>query len=58
MKKFPLPINSFETVQEYNLERILATTNDSEYGFILEVDLHYPDRLHDEHEIFPLAPTK
>ena len=43
MEKFPLPINSFETVQEYNLERILATTNDSEYGFIREVDLHYPD---------------
>ena len=30
MEKFPLPINSFETVQEFNLERILATTNDSE----------------------------
>ena len=58
MEKFPLPINSFETVQEYNLERILATTNDSEYGFILEVDLHYPDKLHDGHQDFPLAPTK
>ena len=58
MEKFPLPINSFETVQEYNLERILATANDSEYGFILEVDLHYPDRLHDGHEDFPVAPTK
>ena len=43
MEKFPLPINSLETVQGYNLERILATTNDSEYGFFLEVDLHYPD---------------
>ena len=58
MEKFPLPINSFETVQEYNLERILTATNDSEYGFILEVDLHYPDQLHDGHEDFPLAPTK
>ena len=58
MEKFPLPTNSFETVQEYSLERILATTNNSEYGFILEVDLHYPDRLHDGHEDFPLAPTK
>ena len=58
MEKFPLPINSFETVQDYNLERILATTNDSEFGFILEVDLHCPDRLHDGHEDFPLVPTK
>ena len=33
MEKFPLPINSFKAVQQYNLERILATTNDSEYGF-------------------------
>ena len=57
MEKFPLPISSFETAQEFNLERILATTNDSEYGFVLEVDLHYPVRLHDGHEDFPLAPT-
>ena len=27
-------------------------------GYILEVDLHYPDRLHDSREDFPLAPTK
>ena len=58
LEKFLLPINSFETVQKYSLEKILATTNDSEYVFILEVDLHYPDRLHDVHEGFPLAPTK
>ena len=58
MEKFPLTINSFETVQKNNLEKILATANNSECGFILEVELQYPDRLHDGHEDFPLAPTK
>ena len=28
------------------------------YGFILEVDLQYPDQLNDGHEDFPLMPTK
>ena len=31
---------------------------DFELGFILEVDLHYPDELHDDHRDFPHAPTK
>ena len=58
MEKFPLPKNSFEIVHEYNLDRFVATTNDSEYGFTLEFDLQYPDRLHDGHEDLPLATTK
>ena len=58
MEKFPLPLNNFETVQEVNLENILNTANDSREGYILEVDLHYPDKLHDAHQDFPLAPTK
>ena len=58
MEKFPLPLNSFEIVPDINLNKILETPNDSEEGYILEVDLHYPDRLHDSHEDFPLAPTK
>ena len=45
MEKFSLPRNSLETMQEYILERNLATANDSEFGFILEIDLHYPGRL-------------
>ena len=57
MEKFPLPLNNFQTVNT-NIEQILQTPNDSDHGFIVEVDLHYPDRLHDGHEDFPLAPTK
>ena len=39
MEKFPLPLNSFNLVPEINLNKILETPNDSEEGYILEVDL-------------------
>ena len=58
MEEFPLPLNELETVQHVNLEDILNTAIYSEEGCILEVDLHYPDKLHDVHQDFPLAPTK
>ena len=41
---------------KYTNERITAIANDSDCVF--EVDLHYPDRLHDGHPDYPLAPTK
>ena len=30
--------------------------DDSEDGYILEVDLHYPAKLHNQHDDYPLAP--
>ena len=57
MEKLPLPLNSFVTVNT-ELQHILNTSNDSSIGYILEVDLEYPDNLHDSHRDFPLAPTK
>ena len=38
MEKFPLPLNSFVTVNT-DLQHILNTSNDSSTGYILEVDL-------------------
>jgi hypothetical protein len=31
-------------------------TEDQEYGYIIECDLTYPQKLHKEHSSFPLAP--
>ena len=57
MQKFPLPLREFEIV-DVELSLILKTANDSEIGFVLEVDLDYPDAFHNVHKDFPLAPTK
>ena len=31
---------------------------DREFGYILDVDLDYPDSLHDQHNDYPLAPDR
>ena len=33
-------------------------TEDSDIGYMLEVDLEYPSNLHDLHNYYPLAPNK
>ena len=58
MLQYPLPIGNFELVDTDEIEQILETSDDSEYGFIIECDLGYPDKLHNDHADFPLAPTK
>ena len=35
-----------------------ATTKSDDYGYILEVDLKYPEHLHDSHSDYPLAAEK
>ena len=49
IEKFSLLLNEFETLQQINLEDILNIANDKE-GYIVEVDLHYPDKPHDSHK--------
>ena len=60
MEKFPLPLKSFilKKQEEIDLQEILNTREDSPVGYVLEVDLHSPDRLHDFHADYPLTPTK
>jgi hypothetical protein len=59
-----LPISNFEMIcippkfQEQWIDKILKHDSDSKYGYILEVDLVYPDSLHDYHNDYPLAPEK
>lgn len=46
---------SFDKVQCFNVEKI---PSDSNIGYILDVDLEYPNYLHNLHNDFPLAPVK
>lgn len=56
-----LPISEFKWIQaspDFTEEVILYHPDDDEVGYILEVDLEYPDELHDVHNCYPLAPEK
>uniref|UniRef100_A0ABD2WM18 DNA-directed DNA polymerase n=1 Tax=Trichogramma kaykai TaxID=54128 RepID=A0ABD2WM18_9HYME len=48
-----LPYGGFEWV---DAKDYLTLPEDSEYGYILEVDLEYPESLHDSHKDLPLCP--
>ena len=55
-----LPMRGFKWVPQscYNqvIEKILRGTQEPNEGYILEVDLEYPQNLHDAHNDYPLAP--
>ena len=50
-----LPVGGFQWVSP-ELAEVLATPDDGPEGYILEVDLEYPENLHDSHSDYPLAP--
>ena len=60
MGEFPLPSKNFALKREGEIvmHEVLSTPDDSSIGYIHEVDLHYPEQLHNFHSNFPLAPTK
>ena len=52
-----LPIGDFtflpeDEVASFDLD---STTKSDDYGYILEVDLKYPEHLHDSHSDYSLA---
>lgn len=49
-----LPINGYEWCN-VDIETIIQTSNKSPNGYILEVDLEYPQHLHDSHKDYPLC---
>lgn len=60
-----LPIGGYQWVDESVIKRdfntvssILNLADDSDIGYILEVDLHYPAHLHDKHNDYPFCPEK
>ena len=54
----PLPVSSFQWVTPEQAKEAVTLAADSEVGYILEVDLAYPNELHDEHNAYPLAPER
>jgi hypothetical protein len=54
MSKY-LPTSEFEWVNVEELSNLEDASAESDYSYILEVDLKYPQHLHDLHNCYPLA---
>jgi hypothetical protein len=50
-----LPYKDFEWYYDLSLD-VMTIDDDAEYGYILEVDIDYPEKLHDKHSEFPFLP--
>nr|XP_049699656.1 uncharacterized protein LOC126055254 [Helicoverpa armigera] len=57
-KKFPITEFRFLNQKEVNCFDVMSISDESQYGFILEVDLEYPEHVHDFHSDLPFAPEK
>ena len=55
-----LPISNFKWVKNIDKieQKLMNIKNNSSTGYVLEVDLEYPQKLHDIHNDYPLAPEK
>ena len=56
-----LPVGGFsflpsEEVNSWDGNKILSIPDDDDHGYFLEVDLIYPQELHELHDEYPLAP--
>jgi len=54
----PLPVGDFKFLTDEEIEQLDLTTvaDDSPTGYIVECDLEYPEKLHELHSDYPLAP--
>ena len=53
-----LPYGGFKWLKNIDKFDIMSISDKSPIGYILEVDLEYPDELLELHNDFPLAPEK
>ena len=54
----PLPTHEFDWLTEKEIKSIVFTKvkDDADEGYVLEVDLEYPEEIHHQHADYPLAP--
>lgn len=55
-----LPISDFRFLSLSEIEslNVESISNDAPYGYILEVDLLYPEELHNSHNDYPFCAEK
>ena len=53
-----LPFEGFKWLKNIDKFDIMSISDKSPIGYFLEVDLEYPEELHELHNDFPLAPEK
>ena len=53
-----LPYGEFEWLKNVDSFDVMSIGIKSDVGYILEVDLKYPNELHELHNDYPLAPEK
>ena len=51
-----LPYEEFKWLKNINEFDVMSLNGKSPIGYLLEVDLRYPDKLHELHNDYPLAP--
>ena len=55
----PLPVNRFEWMEDLSkIDEDFIKNYDSDKGYILEVDVEYPENLYDLHSDLPFLPEK
>ena len=57
MSKY-LPYEGFKWLKNVDKFDVMSVNEKSPIGYLLEVDLEYPDKLHELHNDYPLAPEK
>ena len=54
-----VPVNNFEWIEDtfqFNEDFMKSYNEESDEGYFLEVDVQYPEKLHELHDDLPLSP--